>query len=115
MISVEGLTKKYGRNVAVDDLSFSVENGILFAFLGTNGAGKSTTISCMTTLLAFNSGRITINDKEVGRRDGEIRSDIGIVFQQSLLDPRLTVRENLESRALFYGVSRRRSNVSTFA
>ena len=64
----------------------------------------------MTTLLAFNSGRITINDKEVGRRDGEIRSDIGIVFQQSLLDPRLTVRENLESRALFYGVSRRRVN-----
>ena len=110
MISVEGLTKKYGQNVAVDDLSFSVENGILFAFLGTNGAGKSTTISCMTTLLAFNSGRITINDKEVGRRDGEIRSDIGIVFQQSLLDPRLTVRENLESRALFYGVSRRRVN-----
>lgn len=110
MISVEGLTKKYGQNVAVDDLSFSVENGILFAFLGTNGAGKSTTISCMTTLLAFNSGRITINDKEVGRRDGEIRSDIGIVFQQSLLDPRLTVRENLESRALFYGVSRHRVN-----
>ena len=60
MISVEGLTKKYGRNVAVDDLSFSVENGILFAFLGTNGAGKSTTISCMTTLLALQRDRKSV-------------------------------------------------------
>jgi putative multidrug ABC transporter ATP-binding protein len=105
MITVERLTKKYGQNTAVDDLSFYVEDGSLFAFLGTNGAAKSTTISCMTTLLEFESGRIAVDGKEVGRRDSEIRADIGIVFQQSLLDPRLTVRENLESRALFYSVS----------
>jgi len=64
----------------------------------------------MTTLLEFESGRIAVDGKEVGRRDSEIRADIGIVFQQSLLDPRLTVRENLESRALFYSVSRSHVN-----
>lgn len=103
MITVERLTKKYRQKVAVDDLSFTVDEGSLFAFLGTNGAGKSTTISCMTTLLDFDSGRIAIGGKDVGKQNGEIRTEIGIVFQQSLLDPRLTVKENLDSRALFYG------------
>lgn len=109
MITVERLTKRYRQTVAVDDLSFAVEGGSLFAFLGTNGAGKSTTISCMTTLLDFDAGRINIGGKDVGTRDREIRAEIGIVFQQSLLDPRLTVRENLDSRALFYRVGAART------
>jgi len=103
MISVEHLTKRYGNFTAVDDLSFSVEDGSLFAFLGSNGAGKTTTISCMTTLLASDSGRISINGHLAGRDDLAIKNQIGIVFQQSLLDPRLTVRENLGLRAAIYG------------
>ena len=86
MITVERLTKKYGQNTAVDDLSFYVEDGSLFAFLGTNGAGKSTTISCMTTLLEFESGRIAVDGKEVGRRDSEIRHRISAVASRSAPD-----------------------------
>lgn len=108
MISVEGLTKKYGKTLAVDDLSLTVEEGALFAFLGTNGAGKSTSISCMTTLLDYNAGTIMVGGKTVGADDAGIREKIGIVFQQSLLDPRLTVEENLKSRASFYGTHRDR-------
>lgn len=109
MIIVDRLTKRYRNNTAVDDLSFTVEDGSLFAFLGTNGAGKSTTISCMTTLLGFDSGSIQIDGRQVGKHDREIRAGIGIVFQQSLLDPRLSVRENLDSRAIPYGVAESRS------
>ena len=110
VIAVERLTKRYRQKVAVDDLSFTVEEGSLFAFLGTNGAGKSTTISCITTLLDFDSGRIRVGGKDVGKHDHAIRAEIGIVFQLSLLDPRLTVRENLESRANFYGIGRERTD-----
>lgn len=75
---------------AVEDLSFGVEDGSLFAFLGTNGAGKTTTISCMATLLTFDSGAISIGDLQVGEDDHRIRQQIGVVFQESLLDPLLT-------------------------
>lgn len=104
MISVSGITKRYRNVVAVDDLSFDVEDGELFALLGTNGAGKTTTISCMTTLLAFDEGEIRVDGLEVGRDDHRIRERIGVVFQQSLLDPMLTVDENLRLRARCYGV-----------
>ncbi|MDR1077096.1 MAG: ABC transporter ATP-binding protein [Propionibacteriaceae bacterium] len=103
MITVENLTKTYGDFKAVDDLSFTIEDGSLFAFLGTNGAGKTTTLSCLTTLLGPDAGRIAINGHLVGRDDHLIRSQIGIVFQESLLDPDLTVRENLALRAVIYG------------
>jgi len=103
MISVENLTKAYGDTVAVDNLSFEVNDGALFAFLGANGAGKTTTISCITTLLKPDAGRIAINGDYVGLDDHSIRTKIGIVFQQSLLDPSLTVRENLALRAAIYG------------
>lgn len=108
MIAVEGVTKRFGDVVAVDDLSFAVDEGMLFAFLGTNGAGKTTTISCMTTLLEPDAGRIEVNGHTVGRDDLTIRRSIGIVFQQSLLDPLLTARENLELRAGFYGIGQKR-------
>ena len=108
MIRVENLTKRFGHLVAVDDLSFTVEDGALFAFLGVNGAGKTTAISCMTTLLVPDSGTIVINDHRVGHDDLAIRADAGIVFQQSLLDPSLTVRENLAVRRSIYGGARSR-------
>jgi multidrug/hemolysin transport system ATP-binding protein len=89
----------------VNDLSFEVPAASVFAFLGTNGAGKSTTISCLTTVATADSGSIEIDGLRVGRDDDAIRRRIGVVFQSSLLDPSLTVRENLRDRASFYGMS----------
>lgn len=104
MIRVDNVTKRFGPVTAVDSLSFEVPDGELFALLGTNGAGKTTTISCMVTLLPCDEGRITIDDLEPGRNDEQIREQIGVVFQESLLDPLLTVDENLRLRATFSDV-----------
>lgn len=104
MIEVSGLVKRFGKITAVDDLSFRVEDGAFFAFLGTNGAGKTTTISCMTTLLPLDGGDITVDGMSVQDRGHEVRSRIGVVFQQSLLDPRLSAVENLRFKADLYGV-----------
>jgi multidrug/hemolysin transport system ATP-binding protein len=104
IISVQNLVKSYGSVRAVDDVSFDVEDGATFAFLGTNGAGKSTTINCITTLKAPTSGSVRVAGLEVGRHDIDIRKSIGVVFQESLLDPALSVRENLLLRAAFYGI-----------
>ena len=103
MITVDHLRKAYGRVLAVDDLSFEVEAGSVFAFLGTNGAGKSTTISCMTTTLRADSGSIVINGNRVGAHNDRVKGDIGVVFQDSFLDPALTPRENLMLRGGLYG------------
>lgn len=81
-----------------------VPTGSVFAFLGTNGAGKSSTISCMTANLPFDEGVILINGNRVGKDDERIRRDIGVVFQQSLLDPLASPVENLRLRAGFYGL-----------
>lgn len=101
-ISVSGLTKRFGDVLAVDDISFEVATGSVFAFLGTNGAGKSTTIGCVTTVSPFDAGEIAVAGHDV-RRDGEpVRGQIGVVFQDSMLDAQLTARENLTTRARFY-------------
>ena len=101
-ISVRGLTKKYGATTAVDDLSFEVQPGTVFAFLGTNGAGKSTTISCLTTVIPFDAGEASVDGADVRTAGGSVRKSIGVVFQDSVLDPLLTGRENLRTRARFY-------------
>jgi len=110
IIEVKDLSKTYGSLTAVDHVSFTVEQGALFAFLGPNGAGKSTTISMLTTILAPVSGQVaySIIDEDprlLGQDDADIRSRIGVVFQDSLLDKALTVCENLETRARLYGLT----------
>ncbi len=105
IIKVNNLVKSYGTVEAVKDISFEVEKGSLFAFLGTNGAGKSTTIDILSTLITKNSGRVVINEWELGKDDQKIRKDIGVVFQNSVLDNFLTVRENLSVRGSFYGLT----------
>lgn len=105
-ISVTGLSKRYGSTLAVDDVSFTVERGTVFAFVGTNGAGKSTTISCLTTLLDSDAGEVTVLGHDVRTDPDSVRASIGVVFQESILDPLLTVRENLRVRGAFYGTSR---------
>jgi multidrug/hemolysin transport system ATP-binding protein len=110
-IRVDRLRKQFGSLVAVDELSFDVATGSVFAFLGANGAGKSTTIGCITTTLAPTSGSISVNGKDVARNAYDVRRSIGVVFQSSILDPLLSVRENLLTRAGFYGLGVRKAKV----
>lgn len=106
IIEVKGLSKRFGDVQAVKNIDFHVNAGQLFAFLGPNGAGKSTTIDIICTLLQADSGEVTINGFTLGKDDFAIRSDIGVVFQTNLLDKLLTVKENLEVRGSFYGLSK---------
>lgn len=104
MMEVHGLKKSYGSVEAVRGIDFYVERGKLFAFLGPNGAGKSTTIEILSTALKADQGSATINGYTLGQEDSKIRSSIGVVFQGHHLDDLLTVKENLQTRASFYGL-----------
>ncbi len=104
-IEIQNLTKSYGDIKAVDGLSFSVREGELFAFLGVNGAGKSTTINIICGQLKKDEGSVIINGKDIETHLIEIKSKLGVVFQNSLLDKALSVRSNLESRAALYGIT----------
>ena len=102
IIEVHGLKKAFKEVQAVNGISFYVEEGKLFSFLGPNGAGKSTTIDMICTFLQPDEGEIVINGHICGKEDDAIRSSIGVVFQDSLLDGLLTVKENLRIRGSFY-------------
>ena len=104
IIKVENFSKKYGDFKAVDNISFTVEEGSIFAFLGPNGAGKSTTINTLCTILDKTEGNIEINGHDVSKEKGLVRKDIGIVFQDSTLDEKLTVEENLKYHCSFYKI-----------
>ncbi|HEY8405671.1 MAG TPA: ABC transporter ATP-binding protein [Acholeplasma sp.] len=99
ILEVDGLYKTFGEIKAVDHISFKVKRGTLFAFLGQNGAGKSTTIKMIITLLQQDAGSYTINGSH---DDTYIRKHIGVVFQENVCDNLLTVKENLLSRGVFY-------------
>ena len=105
-ITVKNLTKKYDKTTAVDHISFEVKEGEFFAFLGENGAGKSTTINMLCTIFDKTEGDVQIFDYTLGKDDDKIRENIGIVFQNSVLDGKLTVKENLLTRASYYGISK---------
>lgn len=104
IIEVEGLTKKFGDFEAVKNISFSVEEGGIFAFLGPNGAGKSTTIKMLTTLLHPTEGKIRIAGHNPAEQADAVRHSFGIVFQDPSLDEDLTALENLEFHGILYGV-----------
>lgn len=104
IIEIKNLTKCYGDIVAVDNISFEVEKGSLFAFLGVNGAGKSTTINILSTLLKKDGGKVVINGHDLDKDANLIKNDIGIVFQNGVLDNFLTVKENLTIRGSYYGL-----------
>ena len=106
IIEVKNLIKNYKDVHAVRDISFNVEEGSFFAFLGVNGAGKSTTINILCTVLEKTSGSVVIGGNDLDREPFKIKELIGIVFQGSVLDRQLTVRENLTSRAAYYGLSK---------
>lgn len=104
IIEVKDFTKKYGDFTAVDNISFHVEEGTIFAFLGPNGAGKSTTINTLCTILDKTEGTLRINGSDVTEHKARVRNDIGIVFQESTMDVKLTVEENLKLHCDFYNV-----------
>lgn len=106
-ITVKQLTKKYKEHLAVDGISFEVKEGEFFAFLGENGAGKSTTINMLCTILGKTAGEVWIFEHELGKEDDAIRQSIGIVFQNSVLDGKLSVKENLYTRGSYYGLGKK--------
>lgn len=103
-IEIRGLHKSYGSVKAVCDLTFSVGEGQLFAFLGVNGAGKSTTIHILSGRLRKDAGEVLVDGKNVETEMEGIKRHLGVVFQSSVLDRSLSVRENLCSRAALYGI-----------
>lgn len=105
IIRINGLRKSFGDIKAVDGLCFRVERGELFAFLGVNGAGKSTTISMICGQLKRDGGDISVCGYDIDRDPEPIKRRIGVVFQNSVLDRALTVKDNLKSRAALYGIT----------
>ncbi|MFC1917958.1 ATP-binding cassette domain-containing protein [Chloroflexota bacterium] len=104
VIQVENLVKKFGKLVAVNDISFTVASGEIFGFLGPNGAGKTTTINILCTLLKPTSGRALIAGFDVAKQQNRVRQSIGLVFQDPSLDERLSAAQNLRFHALVYHV-----------
>ncbi|MDD6189347.1 MAG: ABC transporter ATP-binding protein [Clostridiales bacterium] len=104
IIEIDHLSKSFGEVKAVQDLSFRVKEGELFAFLGINGAGKSTSINIMCGQLAKDSGTVHIGGVDLDKDADSIKRSLGVVFQNSVLDKDLSVRDNLESRAALYGI-----------
>ena len=104
IIEIMNLNKSFGEVKAVQDLSFRVKEGEFFAFLGVNGAGKSTTINIMCGQLSKDSGKVIIDGVDIDKNVNYIKREIGVVFQNSVLDAPLSVYDNLENRAALYGI-----------
>lgn len=104
LIEISHLVKSFGDVKAVQNLSFRVKSGELFAFLGINGAGKSTTINIMCGQLPKDGGKVLINGIDIDSDPNGIKRSLGVVFQNSVLDKDLSVQENLQSRAALYGI-----------
>ena len=105
IIEIKNLYKSFGTVKAVQDVSFRVQKGELFAFLGVNGAGKSTTISILCGQLSRDGGEVFVDGRSLDSDLRLIRRKLGVVFQNSVLDAPLSVRDNLESRAALYGIT----------
>ncbi len=104
IIEIDNLKKSFKEVKAVDDVSFRVKEGELFSFLGVNGAGKSTTINIISGILKKDGGNVKVCGYDLDTQTDAIKSKIGIVFQNSVLDKKLTVYENLKYRANLYGI-----------
>ena len=107
IIVAKHLKKSFGDITAVNDISFNVKRGSLFAFLGLNGAGKSTTINILCSIINKDAGKVIIDGYDLDKDSKYIKEKIGIVFQGSVLDLKLTVYQNLVSRASLYPMSKK--------
>ena len=110
IIEISHLNKTFGDVEAIKDLSFCVKEGELFAFLGVNGAGKSTTINIMCGRLNKNSGTVIIDDHNIDININDVKKELGVVFQNCLLDQALSVKDNLENRAALYNINGKEFN-----
>ena len=110
VIKVEGLCKEFGNVKAVKGIDFQVQKGELFGFLGVNGAGKSTTINMLCTVMKPTAGESYICGRRLGKNDEEIRKKIGVVYQNNCMDDRLTVKENLYIRGALYENNKKKLN-----
>lgn len=106
MIKIRGLTKKYGSHIAVDNLTLDIYENEVFGLLGSNGAGKTTIIHMLATLLKPSSGSATVNGYDIVSQPSRVRSSIGIVFQAPSSDDMLTGYENLQLHSMLYSVPR---------
>jgi ABC-2 type transport system ATP-binding protein len=104
IIEVKRLTKKFGKLVAVDDISFSVRQGEIFGFLGPNGAGKTTTINILCTLMRPTKGKVILNGYDVVKQSNQVRQSVGLVFQDPSLDIKLSALQNMQFHAGVYNV-----------
>ncbi|MBP2320182.1 ABC-2 type transport system ATP-binding protein [Kibdelosporangium banguiense] len=102
VIEVANLHKRYGRQVAVDDVSFTVERGEIFGILGPNGAGKTTTVECVEGLRTADSGSISVLGLDPRRDESELRRRVGVQLQKSELPEKMRVGEAMELFASFY-------------
>ena len=107
IISVHNLSKQFKTLTAVDDISFTVNEGEVFGFLGPNGAGKTTTINILCTLLSSTSGKTVIAGFDCSKKPDQVRSAIGLIFQDTTLDAGLTAYENLKFHAYLYNLNRK--------
>jgi multidrug/hemolysin transport system ATP-binding protein len=103
-IEIKNLTKKYGKFFAVDNLSFEIKQGDFVGFLGVNGAGKSTTVNMLSTILTPDGGDAYLCGYKLGKEDMEIRQSIGVVYQSNVLDDLFTVKENIVTRSKMLGL-----------
>ena len=104
IIEIKNLKKTFGEIKAVDDISFNVKKGSLFAFLGLNGAGKSTTINIICGDYRKDSGSVIVDGIDIDKGLDKIKTKLGVVYQDSILDKQLTVKDNLELKASLYGI-----------
>ncbi len=104
LVSVQNLTRRFGDFIAVNNISFEVKEGEIFGFLGPNGAGKSTTIKMICTLLKPTAGQVHVAGYDVNTQADAVRTNIGIVFQDTSLDSGLTAQENLDFHCMIYHI-----------
>lgn len=109
-IELKDLTKRYGKFYAVDNLGFEIKQGDFVGFLGVNGAGKSTTVNMLSTILTPDSGEAYLCGYKLGKEDMEIRKSIGVVYQSNVLDDLFTVKENIVTRSKMLGLNNRTIN-----
>lgn len=109
-IKIENITKKYGKLVAVDNLTLSVQKGELFSLLGVNGAGKTTTIKMLSGLTNATSGDAFLNAKSITKDIAEVKSIIAVSPQETAVALGLTARENLELICGIHGFSKEKTN-----
>lgn len=105
ILEIINVSKSFGKIKAVDNISFDVAKGEMFAYLGVNGAGKSTTISMICGTLKSDSGSIIVCGEDINKNSNYIKNKIGVVFQNSVLDQTLTVYDNLKYRASLYAIT----------